>query len=226
MDAARVEDAAGMHPRPQLTRARWTDLSGTWQFGYDDRDEGLRDRWYERPLDDRSNVGRSSAARSGCRSRRSPRRAASATTASTRCSGTAPPSSSVPDPGGALLLHLGAVDHRARVWVNGRLVAVHEGGHTPFSVDVTAALTGRRPACSSSAPRTTRATSSSPAASRTGRSARTPSGTSGRAASGSPSGSSRCPPPGSSAAVDPRPRRGRAAPGRARSRGWTTGRCA
>ena len=44
-----------------------------------------------------------------------------------------------PDPGGALLLHFGAVDHRARVWVNGRLVAAHEGGHTPFSVDVTGA---------------------------------------------------------------------------------------
>src|SRR4029079_12082153 len=36
-----------------------------------------------------------------------------------------------------LLLHFGAVDHRATVWVNGSLVARHEGGYTPFTCDVT-----------------------------------------------------------------------------------------
>ena len=36
-----------------------------------------------------------------------------------------------------VLLHLGAVDHTAHVWVNGRLVATHEGGQTPFTADVT-----------------------------------------------------------------------------------------
>lgn len=35
-----------------------------------------------------------------------------------------------------LLLHFGAVDHRATVWVNGEEVARHEGGYTPFSVDI------------------------------------------------------------------------------------------
>lgn len=39
-------------------------------------------------------------------------------------------------------LHFGAVDYRAQVWVNGHLVATHEGGHTPFWADVTHALTG------------------------------------------------------------------------------------
>jgi hypothetical protein len=39
-----------------------------------------------------------------------------------------------------LLLHFGAVDYRATVWVNGTHVASHEGGHTPFSADVTHAL--------------------------------------------------------------------------------------
>ena len=35
-----------------------------------------------------------------------------------------------------LLLHFGAVDYRATVWVNGEEVATHEGGHTPFSADI------------------------------------------------------------------------------------------
>ena len=37
-------------------------------------------------------------------------------------------------------LHFGAVDYRATVWVNGIVVASHEGGHTPFSCDITGAL--------------------------------------------------------------------------------------
>jgi beta-galactosidase/beta-glucuronidase len=40
-----------------------------------------------------------------------------------------------------VLLHFGAVDYAAQVWVNGQLVAEHEGGHTPFHADVTDALT-------------------------------------------------------------------------------------
>jgi hypothetical protein len=42
--------------------------------------------------------------------------------------------------GGRVLLHFGAVDYEAEVWVNGYLVAVHQGGHTPFSADITCAL--------------------------------------------------------------------------------------
>jgi beta-galactosidase/beta-glucuronidase len=38
------------------------------------------------------------------------------------------------------VLHFGAVDYRAAVWVNGQLVATHEGGHTPFHADITSAL--------------------------------------------------------------------------------------
>jgi beta-galactosidase/beta-glucuronidase len=137
VDEPPATDAAPMHPRPQLTRARWTDLSGTWQFAYDDQDEGLRDRWYDLPRDDDKVFDRT------IRVPFPPESAASGidddgfhpvlwyrTTFEQR-----------PDPGGALLLHVGAVDHGARVWVNGRLVAVHEGGHTPFSVDITGALT-------------------------------------------------------------------------------------
>jgi hypothetical protein len=40
-------------------------------------------------------------------------------------------------PGERLILHFGAVDHEATVWVNGAVAARHTGGYTPFSVDIT-----------------------------------------------------------------------------------------
>lgn len=39
-----------------------------------------------------------------------------------------------------LHVHFGAVDYRATVWVNDVEVARHEGGHTPFTADITAAI--------------------------------------------------------------------------------------
>ena len=42
-----------------------------------------------------------------------------------------------------VLLHFGAVDQIATVWVNGQQVAHHEGGYTEFSADITKALRGR-----------------------------------------------------------------------------------
>jgi len=42
--------------------------------------------------------------------------------------------------GQRVLLHFGAVDQIATVWVNNQLVAHHEGGYTEFSADITRAL--------------------------------------------------------------------------------------
>src|SRR5262245_22931019 len=42
--------------------------------------------------------------------------------------------------GRRVLLHFGAVDWEARVWVNGKKVGEHRGGYDPFSFDVTDAL--------------------------------------------------------------------------------------
>jgi beta-galactosidase/beta-glucuronidase len=52
----------------------------------------------------------------------------------------------VPDmpAGDRLLLHFQAVDHDATVWIDGMRARRHEGGYTPFSVDLTPYL--RRPA--------------------------------------------------------------------------------
>ncbi len=40
-----------------------------------------------------------------------------------------------------ILLHFGAVDQVADVWVNGRCVVFHEGGYLPFSFDITEVVT-------------------------------------------------------------------------------------
>ncbi len=42
---------------------------------------------------------------------------------------------------GSVLLHFGAVDHVARVWLNGQYVGCHEGGFTPFYFEVSHYLT-------------------------------------------------------------------------------------
>ena len=36
----------------------------------------------------------------------------------------------------AAILHFGAVDYYATVWVNGKLAGTHEGGYLPFEFDV------------------------------------------------------------------------------------------
>jgi beta-galactosidase/beta-glucuronidase len=41
---------------------------------------------------------------------------------------------------GRLLLHFSAVDYSAKVWINGAVAVVHEGGYTPFTADITELL--------------------------------------------------------------------------------------
>ncbi len=50
-----------------------------------------------------------------------------------------------PAEGGRLLLHFGAVDWQATVWVNGTKVGEHRGGYDPFTFDITDALKAEGP---------------------------------------------------------------------------------
>ncbi|HET9947324.1 MAG TPA: glycoside hydrolase family 2 TIM barrel-domain containing protein, partial [Longimicrobiales bacterium] len=50
------------------------------------------------------------------------------------------------DPGERLLLHFNAVDWAADVWAGGSWLARHEGGYTPFAVDLTPLL-AQEPGC-------------------------------------------------------------------------------
>lgn len=47
----------------------------------------------------------------------------------------------MPQPGKRQILYFGAVSYRCNIYLNGRKIASHEGGFTPFEVDVTDALT-------------------------------------------------------------------------------------
>lgn len=49
-----------------------------------------------------------------------------------------------PEWSGRVLLHVGACDYKSTVYLDGREVGSHSGGYTPFTVDLTAALGGRR----------------------------------------------------------------------------------
>ena len=51
-------------------------------------------------------------------------------------------SSGNPYPDGRLLLHFGAVDQIAEVFINDKSVCRHEGGYTPFTADITPFLSG------------------------------------------------------------------------------------
>ncbi len=55
---------------------------------------------------------------------------------------------SVPEPWQEkrVILHFGAVDWHAKVWVNGRFIGEHENGYLPFEFDITDALTPGEPA--------------------------------------------------------------------------------
>lgn len=53
---------------------------------------------------------------------------------------------SIPQPlSPSYILHFGAVDYHATVWLNGQLLGEHEGGYLPFELDATAALRANGP---------------------------------------------------------------------------------
>src|SRR5712692_2772348 len=121
------------YPQPQFQREHWLNLNGPWEFEFDDGNRGLAEDWaganksFSRHItvpfcfeSARSGIGDTSF---------HPwvwyRRAIT-----------------IPEDwkGRRVLLHFGAVDYRAMVWINGRLAGRHEGGNTPFQFDITRLL--------------------------------------------------------------------------------------
>lgn len=116
------------HPRPQFRRDDWLSLDGAWQFCFDDEARFRRpadvsaDRVIQVPYAPEaplSGIGDTGFHHRCWYLRRVPlaglRRSAD----------------------DRLLLHFGAVDYRATVWVDGRRAGEHVGGHSPFTLDLT-----------------------------------------------------------------------------------------
>lgn len=119
-------------PRPQFERRRWHNLNGSWRFEFDDKNQGVTEKWYLAPnfsqqilvpfvyQSPQSGIGSNTFHNVVWYSR----------------------TFKLPEgwQGDQVLLHFGAVDYRAWVWVNGIQVAYHEGGSSPFQANITAAL--------------------------------------------------------------------------------------
>jgi len=118
------------HPRPDMMRADWQTLNGSWEFDFDDGDKGQAERWH---------TG----------SRKFSKKILVPYCFQSKLSGIADPafhdvvwyrrSFQVPETWRSkrVQLHFGAVDYEAKVWVNGDFAGGHRGGHVSFSLDIT-----------------------------------------------------------------------------------------
>lgn len=117
------------YPRPQFVRKDWTNLNGEWSFRFDDHNAGEQENWQEKFTETHKiNVP---------------------FTYETKMSGIGAEefhpnvwySRQVQIPkeaeGKRVILHFQAVDHMAKVWVNGRMAGSHQGGYAAFSFDIT-----------------------------------------------------------------------------------------
>ena len=117
------------YPRPQMARQRWLNLNGVWAYTGRSRDEALSAPPALSAYDEKILVPYpSESALSGIKRHDEQMwyRKVFHVPGTWR--------------GQRVLLHFGAVDQIATVWVNNRKVAHHEGGFTAFSADITDAL--------------------------------------------------------------------------------------
>ncbi len=117
------------YPRPQLQRENWLNLNGEWEFEYDDCDAGKKEKWFQTGKAFSKKIQVPFAYQS-------------------KLSGIGDTSfhdvvwykKQVVLPecfnGKRVIIHFGAVDYQADVWVNGQHAAYHQGGHTPFKADI------------------------------------------------------------------------------------------
>jgi len=120
------------YPRPQYSREKWLNLNGQWNFEYDDNNIGLKEKWFENhsflknitvPFCYQSEL-------SGIKDTDFHDLVWYERTFN------------LPDQWNEdrILLNFGAIDYRAWVWVNGIYISYHEGGHVPFSLEITNAI--------------------------------------------------------------------------------------
>jgi len=126
--------ARDTHPRPRLVRPSWSSLDGEWEFRFDPADDGLREGWWRgtTSFDERIVVPFPPESAASGIGNRGPHRVLWYRRLLTE------KDLAAAGDGDRLLLHFGAVDYRADVWVAGAHAAHHVGGHTPFTADISA----------------------------------------------------------------------------------------
>lgn len=126
--------SADSYPRPQLERENWISLNGPWDFAIDPESTWKDPEsvtWNDviivpfSPETSASGIENTGFFRAVWYRRAFER----------------------PDlhSGNRLIIHFGAVDHIATIWINGIELCSHQGGYTPFKIDITEALTPSGP---------------------------------------------------------------------------------
>ncbi|MDQ0345066.1 beta-galactosidase/beta-glucuronidase [Lederbergia wuyishanensis] len=118
------------YPRPQMVRADWLNLNGNWEFEMDNGKSGKQRKWFDAghhfsqkivvpfcPESELSGIGYTDFMAAVWYKREF----------------------TVPEDWqeNRVLIHFGAVDYDAEVWVNGKSVGKHRGGYSSFSFDIT-----------------------------------------------------------------------------------------
>ena len=119
----------GSYPRPQMLRPAWKDLCGVWEFQFGQVDgsppvtfdheivvpfppespaSGIHNLGFQPVVWYRRSIGPEDFRDAG-----------------------------ISEEASRILLHFGAVDWSADVWINGQHVARHDDGQTPFTIDLT-----------------------------------------------------------------------------------------
>lgn len=117
------------YPRPQFVRDSWLNLNGKWDFEFDDHNVGMKEKWYKNVhLKKEINVPFAFQSKlSGIEDKSFHDIVWYKRTVD------------LPNDWSdkRVILHFGAVDYRAWVFVNGQMVGFHEGGHVSFQFDIT-----------------------------------------------------------------------------------------
>ncbi len=118
------------YPRPNFRREQWVNLNGEWDFDFDDQNLGLSEQWF---VNDTHLFSKTiqvpfvfQSQESGIDERTVHNVVWYQKTFEYQ-----------KEAYKNLILHFGAVDYQAMVYVNGQLAICHEGGNTPFKVDIT-----------------------------------------------------------------------------------------